>query len=705
MKLGGVIEGFYGRPYPAHSRQTLLSTLLLPSSLNTYMYAPKDDAKHRSEWKELYTPTELDALSTLISAAGDSNTVFVYALAPGLDSDTLFGDNAQQDSVALAVAKIAQVGELARSSFRPFGVALLFDDIPIPSPDAETGGAQGAWAAAVFDQLRAQFGSALAVQAFCPTLYCGMMATADGSSLESNPYLAALGAALDEHVHVLWTGPQIVSSTIPVDHIQAVNSVLGRKVLLWDNVFANDFDIRRAVLGPLDGREPELLDHVSGILINPNNEFVFNIVPIASLDAFLQGSLHSTPLEEFARVFAEYLQLDPEAYTPVLTKLLAMFPVQTSDSGSLHPDYEAIVTDLPAQLRASESPGSDVLDTLTSFGNDMIAVFDSLAEADTPRARELLYAIHPYLWEIKEAGGLCLAYADYLSHPPSERANLSVGMGSGWPYHTDGSGRFFSHSHAKPTYECTLGAQIKTRLFSMNFANGSINVAPPDSRGRGHKPAKDYIIRSAYASDVDAAYLVCLETGNYGADGTEFYLDDPLILGHRYTGPYLEFDETAYVLEDQQGVCGYTLGVLDSRAFWERYLAEWVPHVVSLLPEGVRESHGPGGVYATKSESESEPRSWELYRHFLAPPPLYEFDHLVDEYPSHLHIDIIARGQGQGYGTKLIRTLLSDLRARGSAGVHLEMAITNDPAYVFYSNLGFVEIERNEEEIVMGLKL
>ncbi len=53
--------------------------------LNTYVYAPKDDAKHRSRWRDLYSSEESSELSHLIHIAKRYGMKFVYALSPGLD--------------------------------------------------------------------------------------------------------------------------------------------------------------------------------------------------------------------------------------------------------------------------------------------------------------------------------------------------------------------------------------------------------------------------------------------------------------------------------------------------------------------------------------------------------------------------------------------------------------------------------------------
>lgn len=53
--------------------------------MNSYLYAPKDDYKHRAYWRELYTVEEADHLSSLIVAAKENDIQFIYAISPGLD--------------------------------------------------------------------------------------------------------------------------------------------------------------------------------------------------------------------------------------------------------------------------------------------------------------------------------------------------------------------------------------------------------------------------------------------------------------------------------------------------------------------------------------------------------------------------------------------------------------------------------------------
>lgn len=53
--------------------------------MNCYLYAPKDDYKHRANWRELYTVEEAEHLTALITEARQHGIAFYYAISPGLD--------------------------------------------------------------------------------------------------------------------------------------------------------------------------------------------------------------------------------------------------------------------------------------------------------------------------------------------------------------------------------------------------------------------------------------------------------------------------------------------------------------------------------------------------------------------------------------------------------------------------------------------
>src|SRR2546428_1640021 len=96
----------------------------------------------------------------------------------------------------------------------------------------------------------------------------------------------------------------------------------------------------------------------------------------------------------------------------------------------------------------------------------------------------------------------------------------------------------------------------------------------------------DCTIRPARPGDQPGADHVCLKTGDHGNDSEPFYREDPGALGRIYVGPYLAYEpELSLILEDEQGICGYALGALDSRAFYRRFEAEWRPQLCARFPE------------------------------------------------------------------------------------------------------------------------
>lgn len=125
--LSGVIEGFYGRPWSFEQRAGLLPRLR-DLGFNTYVYAPKDDIKLRTRWREQYDGVEADRLSALVRACQQAGVRFVYAISPGLD--VRYGEPAD---LAWLVGKVDRV-----LSFWVHDVALLFDDISHSLPPART---------------------------------------------------------------------------------------------------------------------------------------------------------------------------------------------------------------------------------------------------------------------------------------------------------------------------------------------------------------------------------------------------------------------------------------------------------------------------------------------------------------------------------------------------------------------------------------
>ncbi len=182
-------------------------------------------------------------------------------------------------------------------------------------------------------------------------------------------------------------------------------------------------------------------------------------------------------------------------------------------------------------------------------------------------------------------------------------------------------------------------------------------------------------LRPPHPEDTAGAYAVCLKTGDFGRDGEPFYRDDPEALGRVFVGPYLAYEpELARILEDEEGVCGYVLAARDSRSFYARYEAEWRPELCRRFP-------APTG----------DPAGWNRIQqiHHVYHHPDYFCPEPYDQYPSHVHIDLLPRAQGRGLGRAMMAEVLGLLRQVGSPGAHLGVSLPNVSAQGFYRKLGF----------------
>ena len=93
-------------------------------------------------------------------------------------------------------------------------------------------------------------------------------------------------------------GPKVVSWLLSPELMEEVRSVIKRRPVIWDNLHANDYDQTRLYLGPYEGRPPELLNIVGGVLTNPNCEYEANFVAFHTLAQWAKGTTQRFFLQE-----------------------------------------------------------------------------------------------------------------------------------------------------------------------------------------------------------------------------------------------------------------------------------------------------------------------------------------------------------------------------------------------------------------------
>ncbi|CAH8460883.1 unnamed protein product [Schistosoma rodhaini] len=281
--LTGVVEGFYGRPWTYPQRKELFRRMN-QMGMNAYLYAPKDDIKHRQSWRDLYTQEEEQQLQFLITESTEAGVLFIFAISPGLD--VTFSSAKEVD---ILKKKVDQVSKLGCRAF-----ALLFDDIePRLCPaDREvfnsSARAQVMFANEIYNHLGCPD-----VFLFCPTEYSASLAV---PNINKSEYLATVASCLAPGIAVIWTGPLVVSKRILTKELKELSTLLQHPIVLWDNLHANDYDQRRVFIGPYSGRPLALRRKglLRGVLTNPNCEFEANYVAFHTLAQWSRqaGSKH-----------------------------------------------------------------------------------------------------------------------------------------------------------------------------------------------------------------------------------------------------------------------------------------------------------------------------------------------------------------------------------------------------------------------------
>ena len=178
-----------------------------------------------------------------------------------------------------------------------------------------------------------------------------------------------------------------------------------------------------------------------------------------------------------------------------------------------------------------------------------------------------------------------------------------------------------------------------------------------------------------------------MRTGDAGQDAWDAVTDKRLY-GHIWAAPYgvLEPAHAFVVVDDRDVAQGYVLGALDSRVFEARCDAAWWPKLRARYPAGSGD-----GLDA-------------MLIGLIHNPPVAH-DKIVGDYPSHLHIDLLPAAQGEGWGRRLMGTLLESLKNDGSTGVHFGVSAKNTRALGFYEHLGFAELHANAYSHTLGMRL
>ena len=192
-------------------------------------------------------------------------------------------------------------------------------------------------------------------------------------------------------------------------------------------------------------------------------------------------------------------------------------------------------------------------------------------------------------------------------------------------------------------------------------------------------------IRPYQPADRAQIYAVCVQTGAAGLDARGLYSSDDVI-PDVWAGPYLELQpDLAFVLEVDGRIAGYIIGAGDTRAFTGLYTARWLPYLSQRYTAVNPPVTAEDGVL----HDGFTPR-----RMLIAE---------LDEFPAHLHINLLPEMQGKGWGRRLVQTLVDELRSRSIGGVHLGIDLANTGAAAFYERVGFHRLPSDDSLFGMAI--
>jgi hyaluronoglucosaminidase len=213
--------------------------------MNTYVYGPKADLYHRRSWSTPYPRSTMKEFAELCKKAQACGVGFNYALSP-----------LSQPEPTAVVRKLAAMLDTGITQF-----SLFFDDIKVKLNE-KTAVIQIETVVRVLDYLKTQISRPILF--FCPTQYRGF---------KRSEYIHAIADHLPRSVRVFWTGKRVVSKRITKKDLERISLILKRPILIWDNLFANDYVPGIIWRFPYRYRTPLLLDLSDGVLLNPMNQY------------------------------------------------------------------------------------------------------------------------------------------------------------------------------------------------------------------------------------------------------------------------------------------------------------------------------------------------------------------------------------------------------------------------------------------------
>uniref|UniRef100_A0A673IYD7 Protein O-GlcNAcase-like n=1 Tax=Sinocyclocheilus rhinocerous TaxID=307959 RepID=A0A673IYD7_9TELE len=287
--------------------------------------------------------------------------------------------------------------------------------------------------------------------------------------------------------------------------------------------------------------------------------------------------------------------------------------------------------------------------------------------------RTILYDLYPYIWDIKSIISMLKSFVQWLGCRSQSSAQFLSGDQEPWAFRGGLAGEF-------------------QRLLPIDGANDLFYQPPPPM-----PTSKIYTIRPYFPKDESSVYKICKEMFTEGCEGIFFSDESPDLIGDRLVGGFLTLSpDYGFVLEDEEGICGYALGTMDVKPFVKKCKMSWIPFM--------QEKYNKPDTEKDLSEAEKMMLSFHEEEEEEGLPESF-----LSNFPSLIKVDIHAKVTDPSVAKSMMGCLLSSLKANGSHGAFCEVRQMDKRMLDFYSKLGCFEVAKMEgfpkDVIIMGRSL
>jgi hyaluronoglucosaminidase len=311
FEIRGIIEGFYGNPWPHQDRLDVIK-FIHDYRMNSYFYAPKDDPYHRQLWREPYPEIELKRFLELVHYAKENLVDFYFCISPG--NDFIYTKEEEFDVLFRKIDHLIGYGVTQFS--------LLMDDIDyvLKGDSLDRFQRPGVAHAYISNRLNRYLASKLEAYDFvmCPTEYWQNWDT---------EYRKDLREGLDPNTVVFWTGYNTVAEYIPNEDGEKAKAIFGHPMLLWDNYPVNDMAKDHLFMGPLVNRGKKLFESHVGMLSNPMISWHLSKIPVITMADYMWDSMSYDPELSYKEAIKDLCFGDQE-----FEKALKMFADENRNS-------------------------------------------------------------------------------------------------------------------------------------------------------------------------------------------------------------------------------------------------------------------------------------------------------------------------------------------------------------------------------------